>query len=59
LFPDTKSKDVTGRIEVPTKATDHMVEAGVKAYWSFDARFEESEEVVRRIWNAMLAASRT
>ena len=53
MFPDTKSKDVTGRITL----TPEMIAAGVREYFTFDARFEDVEEVVERIWRAMIAAS--
>ena len=39
-----------------TEVTPEMIEAGVGAFWSFDARFEDAEDVVRRIWCGMNAA---
>jgi hypothetical protein len=43
---------VTGRPEI----TPEMIRAGVQAYLSFDGRFEDYEDVVVRIWEAMNAA---
>jgi hypothetical protein len=48
---DMLANDVTGR------ATPEMIAAGVKEYFTFDARFEDADEVVERIWKAMIAAS--
>jgi hypothetical protein len=36
--------------------TEEMINAGVNEYLSFDARFEDYEAVVIRIWNTMNAA---
>ena len=38
------------------EVTPEMIEAGVRAFWSFDARFEDAEDVVTRIWCGMNAA---
>lgn len=35
--------------------TPAMIQAGVHAFWSFDARFEGAEDVVKRIWCDMNA----
>lgn len=35
------------------EVTPGMVEAGVRAFWSFDSRFEDAEDVVKRIWHDM------
>ena len=37
------------------KVTPEMIEAGVRAFWSFDTRFEDAEDVVKRIWRGMNA----
>ena len=34
--------------------TPEMIEAGVQGFWSFDARFEDAEDVVKRIWRGMI-----
>jgi len=33
---DKDPKDVTDRIEVDAEPTEKMIDAGVKAYWTFD-----------------------
>lgn len=38
--------------------TPEAIRAGVKAWLSFDARFEEPDDVVVRIWRAMWTAQR-
>jgi hypothetical protein len=48
---DKHESDVTGRI------TPEMIRAGVKEFLTFDARFEDADEVIERIWKAMIAAS--
>ena len=45
--------DVTGQTP---EITDEMINAGVLEYLSFDARFEDYEDVVARIWKAMETA---
>jgi hypothetical protein len=49
---DKLESDVTGRDEL----TQKMIDAGVLAYLSFDARFEGYDDVVIRIWRAMSQA---
>jgi hypothetical protein len=44
--------DVTGRSEI----TPEMIAAGVREFLSYDGRFEDYEDVVIRIWNAMNTA---
>ncbi len=34
--------------------TPEMIAAGVQGFWSFDARFEDAEDVVKRIWRGMI-----
>jgi hypothetical protein len=53
--PDKINNDVTGR----TNATPEMVKAGVAEFYSYDERFEDPEDVIRRIWRAMLAAAKS
>ena len=43
------ANEAVSEIEV----TPEMVRAGAKAWLSFDARFEEIDDVVIRIWRAM------
>jgi hypothetical protein len=40
----------------PDEITEAMLEAGCKEFWSFDPRFEDSNEVVSRIWRKMTEA---
>ncbi len=37
------------------KIAPDMIEVGVQAFWSFDTRFEDAEDVVKRIWRNMNA----
>ena len=46
--------DVRTAFEI--KVTPGMVEVGVRAFWSFDSRFEDAEDVVKRIWHDMNTA---
>ena len=51
MLPSEDKLDVTCRL------TPEMIRAGVREFFTFDARFEDADEVVERIWKAMIAAS--
>ena len=45
------------KIAVPeTEPTPAMVRAGIEAYFPFDRRYDEIDELVARIWRAMSKA---
>ena len=50
--------EATGNIDVSEiEVTPEMIEAGVSEFCSFDRRFDDEAEAVRRIFLAMCAAS--
>ena len=51
---DEQRADAQTAFEI--KVTPGMVEVGVRAFWSFDSRFEDAEDVVKRIWHDMNTA---
>lgn len=40
-----------------TEITPEMLKAGVAAFCAYDARFEEAEHAVRKIYRAMMATA--
>lgn len=38
------------------KITPEMVEAGVKAFFPFDRRYDEIDDALKRVWRAMWMA---
>ena len=46
----TIKPDVTGRVR---EITDEMMRVGIKAFYSYDERFDDVEDAIRRIWEAM------
>jgi hypothetical protein len=48
---EAKMEEVTGR---RTEITDEIMRAGIDAFYSYDARFDDVEDAIRRIWEAMI-----